>query len=172
MTTRLNYDRVTTPLSMERGTFIFVSLSFGMALILVGANLWKTSEPIEEDNRILEVCLQDHSQNMLHYHATLSIVIRGESQMIPADSGVIPGCMRGIHTHDDTGKLHIETPEAMEARLEHFFQIWEQSFTSTQLLDASVGEGESISLTVNGELVDNPQNHILEDGQELVLTLS
>jgi hypothetical protein len=157
---------------MERGTFIFLSLSFGMALILVGANLWQPSEPIEEDNRILEVCLQDHSQNMLHYHATLSIVIRGESQVIPTDSGVIPGCMRGIHTHDDTGKLHIETPEAMEARLEHFFQIWEQSFTSTQLLDASVGEGESISLTVNGELVDNPQNHILEDGQELVLTLS
>jgi len=172
MTTRLNYDRVTTPLSMERGTLIFVSLSLGMVLILVGANFWQSSEPIEEDDRILEVCLQDHSQNMLHYHATLSIVIRGESQMIPADSGVIPGCMRGIHTHDDTGKLHIETPEAMEARLEHFFQIWEQSFTSTQLLDASVGEGESISLTVNGELVDNPQNHILEDGQELVLTLS
>jgi hypothetical protein len=157
---------------MERGTLIFVSLSLGMVLILVGANFWQSSEPIEEDDRILEVCLQDHSQNMLHYHATLSIVIRGESQMIPADSGVIPGCMRGIHTHDDTGKLHIETPEAMEARLEHFFQIWEQSFTSTQLLDASVGEGESISLTVNGELVDNPQNHILEDGQELVLTLS
>ena len=172
MTTRLNYDGVTTPPSMERGTLIFVSLSLGMALILVGANLWDSPQPIEEDNRILEVCLQDHSQNMLHYHATLSIVIRGESQMIPADSGVIPGCMRGIHTHDDTGKLHIETPEAMEARLEHFFQIWEQSFTSTQLLDASVGEGESISLTVNGELVDNPQNHILEDGQELVLTLS
>ena len=157
---------------MDRGLLIFVSLSLGMALILVGANLWQSSEPIEEDDRILEVCLQDHSQNMLHYHATLSIVIRGESQMIPADSGVIPGCMRGIHTHDDSGKLHIETPEAMEARLEHFFQIWEQPFTSTQLLDATVGDGESISLTVNGELVDDPHNHILEDGQELVLTLS
>ena len=157
---------------MDRGLLIFVSLSLGMALILVGANLWQSSEPIEEDNRILEVCLQDHSQNMLHYHATLSIVIRGESQMIPADSGVIPGCMRGIHTHDDTGKLHIETPEAMEARLEHFFQIWEQPFTSTQLLDATVGDGESISLTVNGEFVDDPRNHILADGQELVLALS
>ena len=157
---------------MDRGLLIFVSLSLGMAFILVGANLWQSSEPIEEDDRILEVCLQDHSQNMLHYHATLSIVIRGESQMIPADSGVIPGCMRGIHTHDDSGKLHIETPEAMEARLEHFFHIWEQPFTSTQLLDATVGDGESISLTVNGELVDDPHNHILEDGQELVLTLS
>ena len=157
---------------MDRGLLIFVSLSLGMAFILVGANLWQSSEPIEEDDRILEVCLQDHSQNMLHYHATLSIVIRGEDRVIPADTGVIPGCMRGIHTHDDTGKLHIETPEPMEARLEHFFQIWEQAFTSTQLLDTIVGEGESISLTVNGELVDDPQNHILSDGQELILTLA
>ena len=156
---------------MERGTLIFVSLSLSMAFVLVAANLLESPEPIEEDNRILEVCLRDHSQDMLHYHATLSIVIRGENQVIPSDTGVIPGCMRGIHTHDDTGKLHIETPEAMEARLEHFFQIWEQTFTSTELLDATIGEGESISLTVNGELVENPRNHILEDGQELVLTL-
>jgi len=156
---------------MERGTLIFVSLSLGMALVLVGANLLESPEPIEEDDRILEVCLRDHSQDMLHYHATLSIVIRGENQVIPADTGVIPGCMRGIHTHDDTGKLHIETPDAMEARLEHFFQIWEETLTSTQLLDATVGDGESISLTVNGELVDDYRNHILEDGQELVLTL-
>ena len=172
MTTRLNYDRATTPRSMDRGLLIFVSLSLGMAFILVGANLMAPTEPIEEDNRILEVCLQSHSHDLQHYHANLSIVIRGESRVIPAETGVIPGCMRGIHTHDDTGKLHIETPEAMEARLEHFFQIWEQTFTSTQLLDSTVGSGESISLTVDGELVDDPQNHILEDGQELILTLS
>ena len=134
---------------MERGTFIFVSLSLSMAFILVGANLMAPTEPIEQDDRILEVCLQSHSHDLHHYHANLSIVIRGESQVIPAETGVIPGCMRGIHTHDDTGKLHIETPEAMEARLEHFFQIWEQPLTSTQLLDATVGDGESISLTVN-----------------------
>jgi hypothetical protein len=168
----MNYDGVTIPATMERGTLIFVSLSLGMALILVGANLWNSSQPIEEDDRILEVCLQDHTQDMLHYHATLSIVIRGENRVIPTDTGVMPGCMRGIHTHDDTGKLHIETPEVMEARLEHFFQIWEQPLTSTQLLDVTVGGEETISLTVNGELVDNPRNHILSDGQELVLTLS
>ena len=156
---------------MERGTFIFVSLSLSMAFILVGANLMAPTEPIEQDDRILEVCLQSHSHDLQHYHANLSIVIRGESQVIPAETGVIPGCMRGIHTHDDTGKLHIETPEAMEARLEHFFQIWEQPLTSTQLLDATVEDGESISLTVNGTLVDDPQNHILEDDQELILTL-
>ena len=168
----MNYDGVTPPQSMERGTLIFVSLSLSMALILVGANLLQSPEPIVEYDRILQVCLQSHSEEMLHYHATLSIVIRGENQVIPSDTGVIPGCMRGIHTHDETGTLHIETPEAMEARLEHFFQIWEQPFTSTQLLDVTVGDGESISLTVDGELVDDPRNHILANGQELVLTLS
>ena len=157
---------------MERGTLIFVSVSVGMAFILVGANLLEPPQSIEEDDQILEVCLQSHSNDLQHYHATLSIVIRGENRVIPADAGIIPGCMRGIHTHDDTGKLHIETPEPMEARLEHFFQIWEQAFTSTQLLDTIVGDGESISLTVNGELVDDPQNHILSDGQELILTLA
>ena len=168
----MNYDGVTPPQSMERGTLIFVSLSLSMALILVGANILQSPEPIVEDDRILQVCLQSHSEEMLHYHATLSIVIRGENQVIPSDTGVIPGCMRGIHTHDETGTLHIETPEAMEARLEHFFQIWEQPFTSTQLLDVTVGDGESISLTVDGELVDDPRTHILANGEELVLTLS
>ena len=157
---------------MDRGTLIFVSLSLGMALILIGANVWESTQPVEEDNRILDVSLQEHTQDITHYHTTLSIIIRGENRVIPAETGVIPGCMRGIHTHDDTGKLHIETPEMMEARLEHFFQIWEQPFTSTQLLDVSVGDGESISLTVNGEVVDDPRNHVLVDGQELVLTLS
>ena len=156
---------------MERGTLIFVSLSVSMALILVGANLLQAPPSIEEDDRILEVCLQTHTNDLMHYHANLSIVIRGENQVIPAETGVIPGCMRGIHTHDDTGRLHIETPEEMEARLEHFFQIWEQPFSSTQLLDESVADGESISLTVNGDLVEDPRNHILADGQELVLML-
>jgi len=156
---------------MERGTLIFVSLSVSMALILVGANLLQAPPSIEEDDRILEVCLQTHTNDLMHYHANLSIVIRGESQVIPAETGVMPGCMRGIHTHDDTGRLHIETPEEMEARLEHFFQIWEQPFSSTQLLDESVADGESISLTVNGDLVEDPRNHILADGQELVLML-
>ena len=167
---------------MERGTVIFLALSFSMLLILVGANEYQTessedseSEPettVEEDNRILEVCLQDHSGGITHYHANLTIVIRGENQTVPANTGVIPGCMRGIHTHDDTGKLHIETPESMEARLEHFFEIWEQPFTSTSLLNATAGEGETITLTVNGVLVDDPQNHLIVNGQDLVISLS
>ena len=49
---------------MDRGTLIFVSLSFGMALILIGANVWESTQPVEEDDRILEVCLQEHTQDV------------------------------------------------------------------------------------------------------------
>jgi len=157
---------------MERGTQILLALSLGMALILIAVNIGDSSGTVVKDDRILDVCLQEHSSDLMHYHATLSIVVRGEERVVPSETGVIPGCMRGIHTHDDTGLLHIETPEPMEARLEHFFEIWEQPFTSTEFLDTTIENGESISLTVNGELVDDPRNHILADGQELVLTLS
>ena len=156
---------------MERTTLVFLLASVGMALILIGANIWDSQQPILEDDRILDVCLQDHTNDITHYHATLIIEIRGQVRSIPAETGVSPGCMRGIHTHDETGKLHIETPEPMEARLEHFFEIWDESFTDSSLLDATVAEGESITLTVGGEIVDDPTNHLLSDGQELVLKL-
>lgn len=168
---RMNYDGDLHPRYMERATQIFIALSLGMVLILV-AVVVDSPQSIVEDDRILDVCLQEHTSDLIHYHATLSIVIRGEERVVPTETGVVPGCMRGIHTHDDTGKLHIETPEPMEARLEHFFEIWQQPFTSSELLDASIENGESITLTVNGEPVDDPENHVLADGQQLVLTLS
>lgn len=156
---------------MERATVIFFLASFGMALVVIGANIWDSQQPNMEDDRILDVCLQDHTNDITHYHAALIIEIRGEQQTIPAETGVSPGCMRGIHTHDETGKLHIETPEPMDARLEHFFEIWGESFTDSSLLGATVEAGESITLTVDGEVVDDPANHLLADGQELVLKL-
>lgn len=156
---------------MDTGSKALLLASAGMALILVGAFAWDAMQPEVADDRILDVCMQDHSHEMLHYHAELHITIRGEGQMIPAETGVIPGCMKGIHTHDDTGKLHIETPEKMEARLEHFFTIWGKTLSEDQLLDARVEAGESITLTVDGEPVEDPAKHIIEDGQVLELNL-
>jgi hypothetical protein len=59
----------------------------------------------------------------------------------------------------------------MEARLEHFFTIWDQPLTESALVDATVQPGESVTLTVDGVLVEDFQNHVLEDGQYLLLEL-
>jgi hypothetical protein len=79
--------------------------------------------------------------------------------------------MSGIHTHGDDGTLHIETPGEMEARIEHFFAIWDQPLSETQLMDATVGQGESITMTVDGVLVEDYENHIFANGQQIIIKL-
>ncbi|HIF05054.1 MAG TPA: hypothetical protein EYQ80_06645, partial [Candidatus Poseidoniales archaeon] len=84
---------------MESGTKIFAAASVGMALIIIVAITIDSQIEPGEDNDILDVCLQDHSGAALHYHVTLKIEVRGSVLQIPEETGIEPGCMRGIHTH-------------------------------------------------------------------------
>ncbi len=162
--------------------WILIVTMVGLALIIAGAQLSSQEDEegdvedsgdigSDEDNRILDVCLQSHSHDMTHYHANLEISIRGENRIIPTSTGVTSTCMSGIHTHGDDGTLHIETPGDMEARIEHFFTIWDQPLSETQLMEATVGQGESITMTVDGVVVEDYQNHIFVDGQQIIIKL-
>jgi hypothetical protein len=159
--------------------WILVVTMVGLALIIAGAQLSSQEDEVDdvgdigsdEDNRILDVCLQSHSEDLIHHHANLEITIRGENRIIPTSTGVTSTCMSGIHTHGDDGTLHIETPGEMEARLEHFFTIWDEPLSETQLMDATVGPGESITLTVDGVAVEDYENHIFVNGQEIIIKL-
>ena len=74
------------------------------------------TELIEKNDSWLieETCLGSHSSDISHTHSSLSIFIDGSEVLLSANIGIqdseCPEGMRGIHTHDDTGKLHIETP--------------------------------------------------------------
>ena len=57
----------------------------------------------------------------LHIHPFLKIEILGEKQVISTDIGVSEKGMRVIHTHDTTGKLHIEAPYPHKFYLRDFF---------------------------------------------------
>ena len=156
---------------MDTGSKIFAGVSVCMAIIIVLAFVIDSKYEPGEDNEIIDICVEHGGGK--HNHVTLKIVIRGTVLQVPAETGVSSDCMRGIHTHDtdETAGLHIEAPVAMEARLEHFFEIWDQPLTETALVDATVQEGESVTLKVDGVLVEDFQNHVLEDGQFLELRL-
>lgn len=107
-----------------------------------------------------------HSGGM-HIHSELRIVINGEAQEIPANIGVSPGCMRPIHTHDATGKLHNEFPQHRNFTLGEFFKIWDKTFSSSQILDYTADETHKIRMTVNGEDNADFDNLILKDGDKI-----
>jgi hypothetical protein len=47
-----------------------------------------------------------------HIHAHLDIFINAQFYTIPSEIGIIPDkCIYWMHTHDDSGIIHIESPE-------------------------------------------------------------
>ena len=120
----------------------------------------------DPDWEIVDVCLAGHSEIVSHDHATLRIFIDGSEVAIAANIGIDDSeCdgMRGIHTHDETGKLHIETPTPMSAPVGAFFEIWGETFNENQILNQVADEDSEVVMYVNGELNDEYQNSVIHN---------
>jgi hypothetical protein len=122
---------------------------------------------------IEETCLEgtSHQGGITHTHSSLSIFIEGSEEFIPKDIGIqdssCPDGMRGIHTHDDTGRLHIETPNQIEAPVGAFFNIWDEVFNSGQILDNMANSDYEIVMYVNGVVNSEFENYIMLDGDSI-----
>jgi hypothetical protein len=142
-------------------TVIFVILSTTANTDLIGNESWD----------IEETCLGSHSTDISHTHSYLTIVVNGAEQYIPNNVGIAdsecPDGMRGIHTHDDTGKLHIETPSQISAPIGAFFNIWGEVFNSEQILDNKVDSNHEIVMFVNGEINQDFENYEMLNNDEI-----
>lgn len=73
-----------------------------------------------------------------HVHTHLSIFLNGEALSFPGDVGIAlasPGvrCFYAIHTHDKSGKIHVEAPAPGTFTLGMLFEIWGQPLTDTNI---------------------------------------
>ena len=145
-------------------TVVFVILSTTSNTNLTENDSW----PIEE------TCLGSHSSDISHTHSSLSIIIQGEEISIPQNIGiqdsVCPNGMRGVHTHDDTGRLHIETPSQIDAPIGAFFNIWGEIFNSEQIFDNIADSDHEVIMLVNGEVNDEFENYIMLDGDTIKIS--
>lgn len=113
-------------------------------------------------------CLAGHQDVAHHIHPNLVIVVDGQQQPIPAETGIQPGCMAEIHTHNAGTKLHVETTSAdrlSELTLADFFTVWGEPYDR---------EGYSETLTHDGEEVSGPEDIVFEgtDGDTIRLEYS
>jgi hypothetical protein len=91
--------------------------------------------------------IEGSSREMLavHVHAHLSIFSAGEQIAVPYGIGIVKpfqvengfvGMGRGIywlHTHDATGIIHIESPDARPYTLGQFFDIWGRTLSAADV---------------------------------------
>jgi hypothetical protein len=116
--------------------------------------------------------IEGSSREMLnvHIHAHLSIFLKGEQIAVPYGVGIVKpfqaqngfvGSGAGIywlHTHDATGIIHIESPDARTYTLGNFFDIWGRALGA----DDIAGLRGVVRIFVDGKLrPGNPRDIVL-----------
>ena len=117
-----------------------------------------------------EQCLDSHANLAMHTHPFMELTVNNSTVPIPADLGIdttaCPGAMHLLHTHDTTGKLHVEGYEAFTPTAELFFAVWNISYPSSAALNALFDDPHNVSVTVNGAAYLGPWSELnLFDGE-------
>ena len=119
----------------------------------------------------------------IHWHPKLTIIIKGEKQLIPTNIGISIGKnmdnqisgmrMSPTHTHESDGTIHLENnkpwlkPETLT--LGYFFEVWGKNFNSSCIFEYCSGENGKLTMTVNGKPNDEFDKYVMHDGDDIVL---
>ena len=152
--------------------FIFIGV---IILVLFGAGIFaifnfnKQSSPNQVGFDITKECVT-HTTLGMHIHPNLSIFINGEEQEIPANVGMYSSvCMRPVHTHDATGKIHVEWGTVKDFTLGEFFKVWNKSFTKDQIFNYHSNDINIVTMTVNGKYNEENENLVLKDNNKILI---
>lgn len=105
----------------------------------------------------------------MHIHPHLKIIVNGHLVRIPAGIGLRANGALPMHTHTDSGIIHIESPQRRTFILADFFAIWGKTFNRQQILNFRADPRHGLSMTVNGHLSRAFGNDVLTDGQQIVI---
>ena len=151
---------------------ILLVVVVGFSLLGVGGSfsqIW--GGPSYEGKTVREItmsCTLD-MYTEFHIHPNLAIMVNGERQEVPPNIGVTFGCMHPIHTHDNTGEIHVDSPVQRDFPLGDFFAVWEKTFNKDRVLDSQVDAEHEIVMTVNGAPSDAYENLVFVDEQNIVI---
>ncbi len=121
--------------------------------------------------RLAALKLPIQNDGAYHVHAVLRVYVDGGQVPVPANIGIEPevSAMASTHTHDTSGIIHIESSERYPFTLGQFFTIWGVKFTSTQLGGYLAGNGNVLSVYVNGKPVANPVGYVMAPHDAIVV---
>lgn len=109
----------------------------------------------------------------LHHHIRLWIYVDGKPVVVPADIGLSPQAASPLHTHDETGLVHVESADPdFQPVLAQFMDVWGLYFTQTCLGDACNDGDRQLRVFLNGqEYTGDPTLLPLTDQAALVITM-
>ena len=144
--------------------FIVVSI-----VILFGVVLYQNKPFSSKTNREVALACTTEMATQFHIHPHLEIVINGQKQEIPANIGITEGCMNALHTHDDSGQIHVESPEKRDFTLSDFFAVWKKDYNKDQIFNYKADASHVIRETINGKETQDYENTVLRDNDQIII---
>ena len=97
---------------------------------------------------------------------------------VPSQIGIENSCLYGLHTHDTSGTIHVESPVVANYTLGQFFDVWNKtqpnaySSTFTQEPVLATLNNSTITAYVNNALYSgNYRDIILKEGEQIKLVI-
>jgi hypothetical protein len=115
--------------------------------------------------------LTDEGQ-VLHVHQHLDVFVNGKRQPVPANIGIYDGeFLTELHTHDDTGIMHVESPTKRRFDLGQFFGAWGVRLTN-DCVGGYCRQVQPWTLYVNGQAYQgDPAALELKEHQEIAVVI-
>lgn len=107
-----------------------------------------------------------------HVHAHLSLFSRNHAHAVPALVGINNNrdCLYWLHTHDDSGVIHVEAPHPIRPSLGEFFDIWGQPLSKNLVDGIRLGPGEQEEIWVNARLFHgDPRAIVLRNHTDITI---
>lgn len=107
-----------------------------------------------------------------HIHAHLDVLIDEQPVPVPANLGVDTrrGTMSPLHTHDDTGLIHVEAPAKRQFSLGELFSEWHVSLSADNIGALRTADGKAVRVFVNGtQQAGNPAAIMLGPRDEIAV---
>jgi hypothetical protein len=147
-----------------------------LAVILIGLFIWyRVASGPAEGQPVGNVQCNSGEQLATHYHAHLTILYQQTPVPVPANIGIKSGCLYWLHTHDDSGIVHVEAPQnqaSAQFTLGTFFQVWGQTLSSSQVATIPVDKGQQVRVWVNGKVYrGDPNGIVLKKGEQIVIQI-
>ena len=107
----------------------------------------------------------------LHLHSHLSVFVDGEQVPVPSDIGISGSLHAPLHSHDETGVLHVESANPSSTfTLGDYFDVWGVRLTPTCIGGYCKQGQKSLHVFVDGEEhAGDPRQIGLTDREEITI---
>lgn len=140
---------------------------------VVGASAWPDGPTAAGNGATVDgvVCAAGMTETF-HVHSHLAIFNNGQQLALPKSIGLPGSCNYELHTHDNTGIIHIETPNDKRFTLGQFFDIWGQPLTTTNV--AGFQGNVVVYINDNGDVrryMGDPRDIALDSLRDITLQI-